>query len=151
MDTSDIESERGIVSTIDPQVRDLVKAIGCFQETYASCEGHLDGRKRPYPWVRLLNSPCAELKEILLSYNKDAIDKAKEAGRRPITWEIDRTLRPSQETLSGYGITPAWTQRFLEETMKKDGFLLPPIDKKELDELQESARNLAKRLATITL
>ena len=46
------EVRRGVEGFIDPGITDLVRVINPLGlRTQGSCEGHLDGRRHPFPWV----------------------------------------------------------------------------------------------------
>ncbi|MBI3342750.1 hypothetical protein HY032_01165 [Candidatus Gottesmanbacteria bacterium] len=129
---------------VDYSIADLVLSLNLMGiDTGGSCEGHLDGKRHPYPWVatnRFLdifdNGSLSRLRELLAQFNEQS----------EIPWEYSLLVgvTPASDILTKFGITPKVRGEFVDATQTH----VVPISPDNLGRLQQSARELGEFLLT---
>ncbi len=112
------EYDPEILQEIEPGVRKLVETLNLNGiVTYSSCEGHIGGRKEPYPWVTFREQDVDErsrekLVLILLEWN------IQNPSRK---WELPIVEEPitRDENIDLFFLSPSDKNRALESSILK--------------------------------
>ena len=86
------EVKRAVEGPIDPGITDLVRVVNPLGlRTQGSCEGHLDGRRHPFPWITVYGMAVSQ--EMRKGVQTKLLDRFNKTSK--VQWVAASTIEPA--------------------------------------------------------